>query len=117
MFFFYSLITDAYALGAQQQSGDEGVSIPTLIFTYFPLVAIFIIMYLLLIRPQQKKAKKHKEMVDNIKKGDKIITSCGIYGVIEAIGIETITVKISESLKVKIAKNHLVSMRSAADEG
>lgn len=116
MFFLYSLITDAHAMGAPPQNSGQAGGIEGFIMSLLPLILIFVVFYLLLIRPQQKKAKEHRQMLDNLKKGDKVITTGGIYGVIEAVGTETFTVKISENVKVKIGKHHIISQRSASDE-
>jgi preprotein translocase subunit YajC len=58
-----------------------------------------------MIRPQQKRAKEHKNFLDNLKKGDKIITSGGLYGTITGITDDAITVEIAEKVRVKIDKN------------
>jgi preprotein translocase subunit YajC len=55
-------------------------------------------------------------MIDNLKKGDKIITSGGMYGVIEAVGANTVTVKIGENVKVKLGKAYVAALRAASDE-
>ena len=68
----------AYAMGANPQAGQgQGGGL----MGFLPLVIIFVIFYFLLIRPQQKKAKEQKAMLDNLKKGDKVIISGGEYGV------------------------------------
>ena len=72
---------------------------------YIPLILIFVIFYFFLIRPQQKKVKEHKLMVENLKRGDKIITSGGIVGTIERIiDAEKAEVIISDNVKVEIVK-------------
>ena len=92
----------AYAMGAPggaQQGGGGGFS------GLFMMLIIFGIFYFILIRPQQKKMKEHKKMVEELKKGDKIITQGGIYGMVENVGTLTLTVKIAEGTKVKIARS------------
>lgn len=69
-----------------------------------PLILMFVIFYFLLIRPQQKQAKKHKETLANLKKGDYVLTSGGIYGRIFAINGPVITLEIADKVKVKLAK-------------
>ena len=73
---------------------------------FIPLILIFIIFYFFLIRPQQKKAKDHKTMVENLKRGDKVITSGGIVGTIErVIDSEKVEVEIADSVKVEIVRS------------
>ena len=72
---------------------------------FIPLILIFVIFYFFLIRPQQKKVKDHKLMVDILKRGDKVITTGGIVGTIERIiDAEKAEVIISENVKVEIVK-------------
>lgn len=105
----------AYAMGPAPQAGQPGGA-GSVITSLLPLLLIFVIFYFLLIRPQQKKAKEHRQMIENLKKGDKIISSSGIYGVIEAVGTNTITVKIAENVKVKIGKAHVATVRPPSEE-
>ena len=72
---------------------------------FIPLILIFVIFYFFLIRPQQKKVKDHKLMVENLKRGDRVITSGGIVGTIERIiDAEKVEVTISDNVKVEIVK-------------
>ncbi|MGA1112616.1 MAG: preprotein translocase subunit YajC [Candidatus Pelagibacter sp.] len=72
---------------------------------FIPLILIFVIFYFFLIRPQQKKVKEHKAMVESLKRGDKVITSGGITGVVErVIDNDTVEVQIAENVKVEIVK-------------
>ena len=71
-----------------------------------PLILIFIIFYFFLIRPQQKKVKEHKIMVENLKRGDKVITSGGIIGEIERIiDNDKVEVLLSENVKVEVVRS------------
>tara|TARA_B100000579_G_scaffold83803_1_gene65394 strand:+ start:147 stop:434 length:288 start_codon:yes stop_codon:yes gene_type:complete len=73
---------------------------------FIPLILIFVIFYFFLIRPQQKKVKEHKLMVENLKRGDKVITSGGIVGSIErVIDNDKVEVAISDNVKVEIIKS------------
>ena len=70
-----------------------------------PLVLIFVVFYFLLIRPQQKKLKSHKEMITNLKKGDKIVTQGGIMGTIHYVNEDdTISLEVADNVTVKVAK-------------
>ena len=72
--------------------------------TFLPLILIFAVFYFLLIRPQQRKVKQHKEMLSNLKRGDKIITSGGIIGTINKVGNNReLSVQVSENVEIKIA--------------
>ena len=72
---------------------------------FIPLILIFVIFYFFLIRPQQKKVKEHKLMIDGLKRGDKVITSGGITGTVERIiDVEKVEVEIAENVKVEIIK-------------
>ncbi len=73
---------------------------------FIPLILIFVIFYFFLIRPQQKKVKEHKLMVENLKRGDKVITSGGIVGSIDrVIDNDKVEVLISENVKVEVVKS------------
>ncbi len=72
---------------------------------FIPLILIFVIFYYFLIRPQQKKAKEHKLMVQNLKRGDKVVTSGGIIGSIERIiDNDKVEVSISDDVKVEVIR-------------
>ena len=72
---------------------------------FIPLILIFVIFYFFLIRPQQKKVKEHKIMVENLKRGDKVITSAGIIGTVERIvDNEKAEILIAENVKVEVIK-------------
>ena len=73
---------------------------------FIPLILIFVIFYFFLIRPQQKKAKDHKLMVNNLKRGDKVVTSGGIVGTVDRIvGNDKIEILISENVIVEVVRD------------
>ena len=75
------------------------------IVQFIPLILIFVIFYFFLIRPQQKKVKDHKAMVEALKRGDKVITSGGILGTVERIiDNEKVEVKISDNVNVEVVR-------------
>lgn len=88
-------ISDAMAQGAGSQSASAFELI-------VPLVIMFGIFYFLLIRPQQKKAKEHKSLVEALKKGDEIITNGGLLAKITAVDENFLTCKIAENVEVKL---------------
>ena len=72
---------------------------------FIPLILIFVIFYFFLIRPQQKKVKEHKAMVESLKRGDEVITSGGITGTVERlIDNDKVEVEIADNVKVEIVK-------------
>ena len=78
---------------------SEGIS------SFIPLILIFVIFYFFLIRPQQKKVKEHKKMVESLKRGDKVITTGGIVGNIERIiDDDKVEVSISDDVKVEVIR-------------
>ena len=90
---------------------DQGIG------QFIPLILIFVIFYFFLIRPQQKKVKEHKSMVENLKRGDKIVTSAGIIGTIERIiDNEKVEVLIAENVKVEVIKSTGIQALMSAPE-
>ncbi|MEE2780289.1 MAG: preprotein translocase subunit YajC, partial [Myxococcota bacterium] len=79
----------------------------------FFMIAVF---YLLLIRPQQKRAKKHQELVSALKKGDQVITNSGIFGSITELDERTVTVEIAKGTRVKMLKGYVGGLATAETE-
>jgi len=78
---------------------------------FIPLILIFVIFYFFLIRPQQKRVKEHKMMVDSLKKGDEVITSGGIIGIVERVmEDDRIEVVLGENVKVQIIRSTVTSL-------
>jgi preprotein translocase subunit YajC len=113
---FFNLITDAYAMGPTQATDGAAGGAQGMLMTFAPLVIIFAIFYFLLIRPQQKKAKQVKAMLDALKKGDKIVTAGGIYGVVESTEATTVVIKIAENVKIKVGRSAISTIRTSSDE-
>ena len=90
------LISDAFA----QAGGEAGGSL----FSLLPLVVIFALFYFLLIRPQQKRGKQHKEMVAALAKGEEVVTHGGLLGKVIEVDDNYITLEISSGLNVKIQR-------------
>jgi len=92
----------AYAMGTQP-GGGQGSQI----MSFLPIIFIFVIFYFLLIRPQQKRSKEHRALLSNIKVGDTVLTTGGIYGKITGMREDIITVEISEKVRVKVNRGHI----------
>ena len=81
------------------------------IVQFIPLILIFVIFYFFLIRPQQKRVKEHKAMVQSLKRGDEIVTSGGIIGTIDRVmEDDRIEVIIGENVKVQVIKTTITSL-------
>jgi preprotein translocase subunit YajC len=76
-----------------------------------PLVFMFAIFYFLLIRPQQKKAKEHKALLESMKKGDNVITAGGVHGKITAVENEIVTLEIANNVNIKITKSYIAAIK------
>jgi preprotein translocase subunit YajC len=99
-------ITPAYANTAAGGGGE-------LLSFVFPLVAIFAIMYFLVIRPQQKRAKDHAEMVNAVRRGDEVITAGGIMGKVTKVSDgDDVQVEIADGVRIKVIKSTLSNVRS-----
>ncbi|MFH1803595.1 MAG: preprotein translocase subunit YajC [Pseudomonadota bacterium] len=84
--------------------------------SFLPLILIFVVFYFLLIRPQQKKQKQHKEMLAAIRRGDKIVTAGGIIGTVaKVIGDDEVSVEIAEGVKVKVARGMISAVLSKTE--
>ncbi len=84
--------------------------------SFMPLILIFGIMYFLLIRPQQKKLKEHKAMVEALRRGDQVLTQGGIVGKVTHVNEDgTIVVDIAEGVKVKVIKSTIVQVMNKTE--
>ena len=90
----------AYAMGGAGGAGGEGGGFGA----FIPLILMFAIFYFLLIRPQQKKAKQHKQLLADLKKGDRVVSSGGLHGVITGLTDDVVTVEIAPKIRVKISR-------------
>ena len=83
---------------------------------FLPLILIFGVFYILLIRPQQKKVKQHREMLNNLRRGDKIITSGGIIGTINKVADNReLQVQVSDNVEIKIAPGMVADLYTSSE--
>jgi preprotein translocase subunit YajC len=92
-----------------------GAPQPNPLVSFFPFIIIIVMFYFLLIRPQQKRAKEHKALIDNLKSGDKILTSGGIYGVVTNVKDKVVTVRIADNVKIELDKASVASVTKDTD--
>jgi preprotein translocase subunit YajC len=96
-------IADAWAEAAPQGQADPLIS-------FLPLIFIFVVFYFLLIRPQSKKAKEHKQMVEALAKGDEVVTNGGLLGRITSVGDNFVELELGEGLKVKVQRQAIANL-------
>jgi len=108
---FVSIVHAMGAPGGAAGQGGGGFS------GLFMMLIIFGIFYFILIRPQQKKMKEHKKMVEQLKRGDKVIISGGVYGTVVSVGTETLKVEIADGVKVKIARSSVGTVLTEEEAG
>lgn len=103
MIFF--IIKSLYAQTSQQsQTGTSTI------FMLFPYLVIFLIFYLLLIRPQIKQQKEHRKLLESLKKGDNVITQAGIVGTVVGFKSDFVEIKIAENVKIQVLKNSITKI-------
>ncbi len=88
---------------------EQHSTVGALIFQLVFLFAIFLMFYFLIIRPQKKERERHRKFLENLKKGDRVITSSGIWGTVADIGEKTITLKVDANTKITFTKEAIVS--------
>ena len=81
------------------------------------LVAIFAVMYFLMIRPRQKQQKQHEEMEKELRVGDRVIIAGGIYGQIESLGEDTVILKIESGATMRVARNSILGKQEVEESG
>ena len=104
------MVDIVYAMGAGGAAQKQAGAGDTLVL----MIALFAIFYFLLIRPQQKERKKRQEMINSLRKGDRIITSGGICGRITAVGDTKITLEISDKVRIKVLRGNIAALDQSA---
>jgi len=108
IFLALSALIAAPSAIAQEAAPAGGSSMTQLLFTFVPLILIF---YFLLIRPQSQRQKKHRAMIDAVKKGDTVVTAGGLVGKVTKVAESEVTVEIAEGVRVKAVKGMLADVR------
>lgn len=103
------LISTAYAQGT-------GIFDQSALIQFLPLVLIFVVFYFLLIRPQQRKAKDHRTMLDALRRGDRVVTGGGIIGTVARVdNPEEVTVDIADGVRVRVLRSTITSILAKPD--
>jgi preprotein translocase subunit YajC len=96
----------AYAMGGLGGGGGAQGGIGA----FLPLILMFVVFYFLLIWPQQKKSKAHRQVLANLQKGDNVVTSAGIYGTITGLTDTVVTLEIAEKVRIKVARSSVAGV-------
>lgn len=102
-------LSTGFVAQASQPSQPSGAARA---LSLLPIVLIFVIFYFLLIRPQQKRSKAHQKMLESVSKGDRVLTSGGMYGVVVGIDADKVVLKVAENVKVEFSKSAIASILS-----
>lgn len=96
------------AMAPPQDGGGGG----SLISTFIMFGAIFLIFYFMIIRPQQRRAKEREKMLSNVQKGDRVVTSGGMHGVVAGLDEKTVLIQVSENVKMKFDRTAIANILS-----
>lgn len=107
-------VSTAHAMATPQ--GGAGGQQASWFSTLMPLVIIFAIFYLLMIRPQQKQRKKHQEMIGAMRKGDKVVTRGGMHGTVYGLTDTTVTVEVAKEVRIKFSREAIAAVLSQENE-
>jgi preprotein translocase subunit YajC len=113
-----SFLAEAWAQGTGGAPGAAPAAGPGGMFVSFlPFVLIFVVFYFLLILPQQRKQKKHRAMLEALKKGDRVLTTGGVMGMVAGINKDVITVQVADNVKIKIRREYIAELQPESEEG
>ncbi len=90
--------------GGPPAGGMEGLK------AFFPLILMFVIFYFLLIRPQQKKQKEHKKLLENLKRGDEVVTVGGLMGKITSLTERVVTLEVADKVRVRVLRSQIMTV-------
>lgn len=96
------LISPAYAQAGAPPGGG--------LLTFLPLVLMLVVLYFLMIRPQQKRMKEHREMLGALKKGDEVVSNGGLAGTVTNVGDAFVTIRVSDDVEVKVQKQAVAAL-------
>ena len=109
----FDLISTAYALGGGPSDGGQQAN-P--IASLLPFVLMFLVLYLLILRPQMKKQRNQQRMIDELEKNDEIVTSGGIHGTILNIKDDILVVKIADNVKIEVSRAAVSRVKNKEDD-
>ena len=92
---------------AQTEAAPAG---PGPLVQFFPLILIFVVFYFLLIRPQQQKAKAHRQLLDDLKRNDEVVTAGGIHGRVMELTEKVITLELTQNVRIRVERSKIESV-------
>ncbi len=109
-------VSEAFAMGGQPPAGGDQ---PNFLVQFFPFILMFVVIYLLILRPQYKKQKQQQAMIESLEKGDKIVTSGGIHGTI--VGIKDkdgiLMIQVAKDVRIEVSRGSVTRVAEEAKEG
>jgi preprotein translocase subunit YajC len=96
------------AMSAPPAGGAEGGASPLL--SFLPLILIFVVFWFLIIRPQKKQQDQRRKMLEAVKRGDRVLTTGGLYGVVKDVKGDVLVITIAENVKVEVAKGAITAV-------
>ncbi len=107
----FSFATTVFAMGGFGEGGGSGFA------SFVPLILIFVIFWFLVIRPQQKKAKAHRQLVSDLKKGDEVLTDGGVFGTIQKVADDVVTLEIAPKMPIRIVRSRIAEVTNRGKSG
>lgn len=101
-------------LAYAQEAGGGGAAFLT---SFAPFILIFALFYFLLIRPQQKRQKQHRQLLEALKKGDKVVTTGGLLGTVTAVTKEVLTLQVADSVRLKVLRTEIMGLQEDTVQG
>jgi len=107
------ILATLFSLGQQPAAGAAAK--PNMLAALLPFILVFAIFYLLIIMPQRKKQKKHMDMVEALKPGDRVVTTAGIFGTVMGVQKDRVELKIAANVKIEVTKSAVGVILGATD--
>ena len=111
----HAMTSTIFFLAQQAAAAPGGAPQPDLLQTLLPFLFMGVIFYFLLIRPQQKRQKQHRELLTGLKTGDRVVTSSGIHGLIANVKDTTFLLKVADNVKIEIDKSSITGVERSSD--
>ncbi|MBI3597618.1 MAG: preprotein translocase subunit YajC [Nitrospirae bacterium] len=115
MEFFSTIVWAQDAGGAPAAAPSAGPG--GMVVSFLPFVLIFVVFYFLLILPQQRKQKKHRTLLEALKKGDRVLTTGGLLGTVAALNKDVVTIQVADNVRVKVRREYVAELQEEPEEG